>query len=364
MFDSLYVHVPFCNIKCDYCAFYSIGHATAQSMEAYLQRIEEDFKLRSKQCNPLRSIFIGGGTPTTLPDDLFQRLLALIDTYFSKTPTCEWTSEANPESLTENKIKLLAEAGVNRVSIGVQSFNQQERDAIGRKGSIKNLKNTVHTLRQNNIRNVNFDLMFLLPGQTPDSFAASLQAALELEPTHVSAYALTLEEKTPLARRIRQPDDQDFQLFWDTADHVLGKAGLERYEISNFSKPDHHCRHNDDVWHGYTYLGCGPSATSFDGTDRFTQSHSLKQWLQHEPPEIDRITTTQRACEILAFGMRTLKGWNFDDFHRRFGAHPMELKQNELRYLADQQLITLTNNEAKPTKLGLIFNDDILEALI
>lgn len=364
IFESLYVHVPFCNGKCDYCAFYSIGYHTIEQQRSYLKRILQDFRQYAPACAPLRSIFLGGGTPTALFPDILDTLLAAIHSSFTLAPDCEFTSESTPDSLTDETIAILAKHHVNRISIGVQSFIPEERCAIGRRGTLDNLPHIVETLKAYGIRNINFDLMFLLPGQTPKSFQKSLEHALAFEPTHLSAYALTLEEKSPLAHRLKDVDDTLFHEYWNTLDTTLAPNGLERYEISNFAQNGKCCRHNQDVWHGGTYLGCGPAATSFDGTDRFTQPSSLKLWLDGQSPDYDKIPKDQRAAEILAFAMRTTAGWDFDSFKNRTGFDPIALRGPQLEKLAAQKLITLTPASARPTPLGLIYNDTILEELI
>ena len=364
MFRSLYIHVPFCDRKCDYCAFYSLGASTVEQHRDYLDRIQTDFIEWQHRCEPLESVFIGGGTPTVLSSPELKRLLDLVKETFTLTADCEWTCEATPDSLTPEIIETLASGGVNRVSIGIQSFDEAERAAIGRRSSVRSLDKTIRALRENGIGNINFDFIYLIPGQTITSFSESLAKGLEFEPTHVSAYALTREERSVLAKRIDTLDDSLFEQFWDTADNVLQDAGLERYEISNFAMPGRRCRHNDDIWHGQTYLGCGPAATSFDGATRFTQPPSLPRWLRHEPPENDVLPQRERACEILAFGMRTTDGWSWSGFTGRTGFDPLELRGPQLLELKRKGLLDMDDSGAWPTRLGLLFNDDLLSELI
>ena len=364
MFNSLYIHVPFCNRKCDYCAFYSIGASTSEQHRDYLKRLQEDFLQWRPQCAPLESVFIGGGTPTALSPAELKSLLALVRETFTLTDDCEWTCEATPDSLTPEIIETLASGGVNRVSIGIQSFDDAERAAIGRRSSVHGLDKIIRALRENGIGNINFDFIYLIPGQTVASFSDSLKKGLEFEPTHVSAYALTREEHSVLAKRMDAVDDSLFEAFWDTADTVLQSAGITRYEISNFAMPGRRCRHNDDIWHGQTYLGCGPAATSFDGATRFTQPPNFAQWLRHEPPENDVLPPKERACEILAFGMRTTDGWNWSDFTVRTGFDPLDLRGSQLLKLKRNGLLDMDDLGAKPTRLGLLFNDDLLAELI
>ncbi|MBP5641036.1 MAG: radical SAM family heme chaperone HemW [Victivallales bacterium] len=364
MYRSLYVHVPFCFRKCDYCAFYSLGSSTAEQHDAYLKRIQEEFRDNQRHCQPLQSVFIGGGTPTALSPDELSCLLTSIKDSFILADNCEWTCECTPDSLSDSIIAVMAEHGVNRVSIGIQSFHEDELTAIGRRSSIRNLEQIVGRLRRSGIGNINFDFIFLIPGQTPETFADSLHKAVALAPTHVSTYALTREEHSILAKRLEVVDDTFFEQFWDTADTVLGNAGLHRYEISNFSREGFHCKHNDDIWHGQTYLGCGPAATSFDGTTRYTQPANFTQWLNHVSPEQDCLSPHDRACEILAFGMRTLNGWKWSDFTELTGYSPTELRAEQLKKLHVKGLIELDDEGARPTRLGLLFNDDVLAELI
>lgn len=365
MFDSLYIHVPFCAGKCAYCAFFSLGAATSAQHRSYLTALAAECRRQAPHCEPLQTIFVGGGTPSILSPDELEEFLVIIGNNFVLAADCEWTVEANPESLTPEKIALLAAAGVNRLSIGIQSFKAQLRERIGRRGSLAQLPVIMRAARDAGISRINFDLIFAIPGQTLADWRDDLAQALSWQPSHLSAYALTLEEGTTLAQSLQNDlYDDDFVAFWDSCDELLGKQGRRRYEISNFARPGDECRHNQRIWHGASYLGCGPAATSFDGLDRWTNPAQFQQWLDGRPPEVDHIDADARAAEILAFGMRCVAGWQWDEYRQRCQREPMAFRGDALRRLHKLGLITLDADGARPTRQGLLFNDDLVAELL
>ncbi len=364
MYSSLYIHVPFCHGKCDYCAFYSLPDASPALHRQYLSRIREELQAGAPECAPLRSIFIGGGTPSTLAPDEWRALADSIAGSFALAPECEWSVEANPESLTPELIDAWAAAGVNRVSIGVQAFQEHLRQIIGRRGSLAGLPEAARALRAVGIRDLNLDLIFNLPGQTREDWRASLRRALEFEPTHLSAYALTLEEGTRLASSLPPLSDEQFLEFWHDTDELLATAGIHRYEISNFVAPGPQCLHNYRIWKGATYLGCGPAAASFDGVDRRANPSSLDAWLHHTPPELDHIHPDARAAEILVTGLRTLDGWSWSEFQQATGHDARRLRGPQLEKLRRLGLLAVSDDGTRPTPQGLLFHDDIALELL
>jgi oxygen-independent coproporphyrinogen-3 oxidase len=364
-FHSLYVHIPFCEAKCDYCAFYSIPDSSHELRQKYLLRLEEEFSLNSSHTRPLRSIFLGGGTPSSLSIAELTRLFELIRIYFTLLPDCEFSMEANPNSLTAEKLQTATEFGVNRISLGIQSFNPKIRKVLGRKGTLENLQNIHQLIKQNAKLQLNLDLIFNVPGQTLQEWEEDLKHACNMTPDHLSAYSLIFEEDTPLTQRITTTaDDEEFCTFWKTTDQILNAHGLFRYEISNFAKPEKFCRHNFEIWHGQTCLGCGPVAVSFNGINRPANPHTLEDWLNHAPQIDDILPPEKRAAEILAFGLRTTAGWNCKEFEALTGFSPWLLKGDELHQLHQLEMLEMDQENIRPTEKGLLLNDDILEALI
>ncbi len=367
-YRSLYVHVPFCQgSKCDYCAFYSECNSSPELRRDYLDAIKNEFSIHRSECQPLRSIFIGGGTPSALSASELTELLEAIRGNFALTSDCEWSMEANPESLTAEKLAIAAGSGVNRISLGIQSFQPELRQQIGRRGTLERLPELVSAVRHVGIAALNFDLIYAIPGETPQLWQRDLETALSFAPDHLSCYSLIREEGTPFARRSNAEncDSDSFLECWELNDAILGAAGLPRYEISNFAQPARRCRHNWEIWHGQTYLGCGPAAVSFNGVDRPANPSDLQQWLRQAPQEHDHLPRLQRAREILAFALRTVDGWSWSELQDATGFTSDQLSAwPEIQRLQEDGLLIFDSAGLRPTPQGLLFNDTILEELI
>jgi len=367
MTGHLYVHVPFCRRKCAYCAFYSEADADAATIDRYLRRLGEECRAAAAQAGPLQTLYIGGGTPTLLDVGRLRALLATLRLHFRLAPEAEASIECNPESLDDSKAEILAANGINRVSLGVQSFQPEFRRRLGRHGPLP-IRRAVTRLRRHGIGRLGIDLIYGIPGQTLADWAAELAMAIDLGVGHVSAYALTREEGTRLARRCRRtgepPADDDLLAdMWHLAGERLAVAGLQRYEISNYARPGEECRHNQAVWHGAPLLGLGPAAAGFDGDSRWSSPPSLTQWLVGAPAQEDRLPRPARAREILAFGLRTAEGW---DEHRCREAtgHPWHAWRGRLQPLIEAGLLAVDGTRLHPTERGLLLWDTLAEAIV
>lgn len=357
--------MPFCGTaKCAYCAFYSVPGADDKLKTEYLEKLESEFQANEKNTALLESIYIGGGTPTILSGSQLETLFTLIKKYFRLAPGAEISIECNPESLTEEKAEIIA-AFANRASIGLQTFDPVHRSTIGRSGEAEKVYGALELFRKYGIENIGLDLIYAIPGQTIDSWLCDLKKACELNPRHISAYSLTLEEGTKLAagKNIALPPEDISALFWTETGKFLQSQGLERYEISNYSQKNFHCAHNLNIWYGDTYLGCGPAAASFDGLRRWTNPADINEWLAGKSPDFDVIAEKERAKEIFIFGLRTAAGWNSDTFREKTGfdftkwlsALPAEAKDS---------LYVFENNIFKLTQDGLMLCDEIAELLL
>lgn len=373
MFRELYIHVPFCLKKCDYCAFYSIENSTAALRERWLDRIIFDLELHRDRLQDLQSVYFGGGTPTLPDTDFLERMFHRIlrSGIIGLQRNAEITSEANPETINGEKAALLTRY-VNRISMGVQSFHPEKRAVLGRRpASAEHVFTAVEHLRKNGLANLGFDLMYAVPGETLEDWTADLRQAAVLAPEHLSAYALTPEERTPYADRhgLKPPDDELSSAMWHRAGEILQEQGLTRYEISNYAKPGFEAKHNCHVWQGQTYLGLGPSATSFDGTDRWTEPADLNAWIERtEAPETDRIPREKRLREMLIMGLRQVNGWTRSQFRRAVNSDEeadwMRLAGPELLSLQRTGLLTVNEELCRPTETGLEFWNEIAEQLI
>ncbi len=356
--QNLYIHVPFCLRKCDYCAFCSEADAS-RLMRPWLDKIGEGLKPLSGQ--PLHTVYLGGGTPTVLEPELLEELLAMIKKLDSGAS--EISTECNPESLTPAKAAILG-TYVTRVSLGVQSFDPVLRRAIGRCGDPEKIVPAFDMLMKNGLTNLSCDLIYGLPGQSLEDWQRDLTLALRLPVRHLSAYALTVEEGTPLSKRYRNDPACDIR----TADMekltrtILKKAGMRQYEISNYARPGYECAHNQNIWHGETYLGLGPAACSFNGRDRYTQVSSIRDWLDGAEPETDRIPDDARRAEMLMMGLRTVRGWAAGEFERAAGIAPEMLRPAQIASLRRKKMMKLGSMAL--TRHGLDFwNDAALELL-
>ena len=319
---GLYLHIPFCRKRCHFCAFYLVMQeeeriqwflrALASEIGVYAAHF--DFALQR-----ISTVYVGGGTPTAIsPVQLFQ-VLEMVRTKFSLALDCEVTVEATPESLTSDYMDTLIEAGVTRLSMGIQSFDRNERKCLGLSGNLEETIRGIELVKQSGFANVNFDLIFGIPGQTPISWARTLELASEYEPAHLSCYALTVEKGTRLEKSFREGKlnviegniDQQLQM---QAMKYLDRLGFSHYEISNWAKPGRECCHNRRYWLGKDYLGLGPSAQSYMAGCRFGNVSSLDRYcrqLDNETlPILERefLTISQQQKERVVFGLRLLNG--------------------------------------------------------
>ena len=363
-YRNLYIHVPFCLKKCDYCAFYSLDHCDIVSCgERWLNRIHADLLKEQDRLQALDTVYFGGGTPTIFEPDFLKKMFQTVFSAVRTVPSAEITSEANPETITAEKAEILAQY-VNRISMGVQSFSTEKRAVLGRfPATAENVSAAEKFLRAAGLRNLGFDLMYAVPGETLADWQKDLESILALQPRHVSCYALTPEEHTPyaMAHGLAPVDEVLSSDMWHLAGDFLGKHGLMRYEISNYAVPGFEARHNHHVWLGESYLGVGPSAASFDGVDRFTQIDDLEEWLAGKAPEMDSIPRSGRLREILMMGLRTCNGWQSAQWQKIAGKNwtdDPELMQ-VLHDLNSDGLLIVDDQICRPTLHGLEFWNEI-----
>ena len=324
---GLYLHIPFCRQRCQFCAFYLEIHQ-ADAAILFLSSLLTEMRLNGDRQpfgdRPLDSIYFGGGTPTTLMPCQLIALLEAAKQIFGMAHDAEVTVEAHPESVTPGGLSQLREAGFTRISFGAESMDQQELRRVGRPGSVLSTIEAVAAARDAGFIDINLDLMYGLPGQTLATWAASLQGAGALAPTHLSCYALTIEEGTALQTAIQRgrvpaPDDDLQNDMEDLAEEILRQAGYDRYEISNYSQPGFACRHNCLHWTGGQYLGLGPSAQSYVGGRRFGNVSDLTAYNQSLSNEVlpvaefERLIPTDDMGERIVFGLRMTGGISLAD---------------------------------------------------
>jgi|SRR5579884_396842 oxygen-independent coproporphyrinogen-3 oxidase len=331
---GLYIHVPFCRSRCHFCAFYLQMYREDRA-SAYIASLLRELTLYvernpfggSFSGRPLTSVYFGGGTPTTLRPDYLSDILTRIRSAFPVRQDAEITLEAHPDTVTTEGLGLLARTGFNRISFGIQSMEEHELLRVGRRSLLGTAKRAVANARQAGFANINLDLIYGLPGQTLESWLATLRETLSLLPTHVSCYALTIEEGTRLnvdrhRGEVVEPDEELQNRMEDTAQVVLENAGYVRYELSNYARPGFACRHNLLYWTDGEYLGLGPSAQSYLNGCRFGNVEDLGAYHRlieagRVPVEtVERLSPRQRAREAIVFGLRLIEGIDQDLLRR------------------------------------------------
>ncbi|MCM1187665.1 MAG: radical SAM family heme chaperone HemW [bacterium] len=333
---ELYFHIPFCARKCLYCDFLS-GPGDEETKSAYLRALRQETEERAGECGDHRvvSVFIGGGTPSVVAPEQLTALLETVRKCYRLEQDAEITIEVNPGTADGRKLKTYRQAGVNRLSIGLQSAEEEELKRLGRIHTAEEFRETYRAAVAAGFDNINVDVMSGLPGQTPESWRRTLDAVLGLapQPTHISAYSLILEEGTPffeMAGRgeLKLPEEETDRLMYHETAAVLSRAGYRRYEISNYAKPGFECRHNCGYWTRREYMGFGVGAASLMGETRFRNGDSLKAYLQ-DPlgcrEEIQRLSREEQMEEFLFLGLRLTEGIAYGEFAKKFGCTLWEI---------------------------------------
>lgn len=361
---GLYIHIPFCIKKCKYCDFTSYT-GREELFERYIAVLETEMKKYSGEA--VDTVFIGGGTPTILSGGQLRRLLTSAAESFKIEKNAEITIEANPQTLDKNKLAVLRDCGVNRISVGVQSFNDAELAAIGRIHNAETAYNTVRLIRENGFENINIDLMLSLPLQTKKSLAKTLRTAFELEPEHISLYSLILEEGTPLLREVERgevtipEEDTDREAFAYAAAE-LAAHGYAQYEISNFARQGRECHHNIKYWSCGEYIGIGAAAHSYMGGVRFSNTASLEGYLSgnFESGERTALSERDRISEFIIMGMRMTQGISKTEFYRRFGCSVDELFGEAVKKFTDGGFLEEKGDFLCFTSRGIDVSNSIL----
>ena len=365
MSAGLYIHIPFCLSKCDYCDFYSL-RADDGMMDAYLLALQRSLRLLGSQtADTFDTVYIGGGTPSVFGAKRLTETLDTVRRSFRLTDDAQITVECNPSSVTAELADALAFAGVNRVSLGLQSAVAAERSALGRRSTVRQAETALSLLRNAGINDLSLDLMLGIPGQTPQSLRESLRFLESTGVRHVSAYLLKLEEQTPLFERrttLDLPDEDAVCDLYLQAANALEQTGLRQYEISNFAVPGFESRHNLHYWLDEPYLGIGPAAHSFFGGRRFYYPRDMQSFLRGDAPVFDCIGGDKE--EYCMLRLRLTQGLSDKAFFDRFGEHlPQELF-TAAKQLESHGLLTVHGDTIALTKDGFLVSNSVIGTLI
>ena len=340
MIESLYIHIPFCDSICSYCSFKKQIYNEEQSKK-YILNLLDDLK-RIPKCS-LKTIYIGGGTPSSLADNDLEILLSNLKPLLKED--YEFTIESNPENLTFNKAKIFNKYGVNRVSIGVQTFNEKFLKLLSRKHSLNDINEAVNNLLLNNINNINFDLIYGLPFQTLYDFILDIKYLKNFPLTHVSLYSLTIDENTIFNNLKYEEADEDLlRDMSDEATKILSEYGFNKYEVSNYSKPNYESKHNLTYWFDNEYYGIGISASGYENNTRYKNITSLRKYNEGERKfEEEKVDDFNHEYEFIMLNLRTKYGIDLDRYKEIFNKDFLKTYKNEIEKLSD--FIIIYNNK-------------------
>ena len=346
--QSLYIHIPFCDKICDYCDFTKLQYFRNFAI-SYLDALKDE--LESYHIKRLKTVYVGGGTPTALEDDLFEELFKIIDTYTDKV--IEYTFEANPESLSLNKIKMMKKHGVNRVSIGVQTTNDKILKMVNRDHTFEQVQEAVKNLKETGIDNINVDLILGLPHTSETILKEDLKNILSLGVKHVSCYGLTVNPHTVLYNKgFKEPEGDVLRQYYDIVEEILTNNGFIHYEVSNWAKPGYQSQHNLTYWRNEHYYGCGLGASGYIKDIRYKNTINLSQYLTRAfVSEKEEVSERDRLTYQIMLNLRTNDGLDL-----AFVKDKKETIDNLIR----SNLLKVENNRILPTYQGMMILDQII----
>ncbi|MDE5710823.1 radical SAM family heme chaperone HemW [uncultured Bacteroides sp.] len=371
---GIYIHIPFCKTRCIYCDFYSTTRSELK--RSYIRALCTELKERREylQGEPIKTIYLGGGTPSQLAPEDFEEIFRTIREVYGMEHAEEITLEANPDDLTEAYATMLRSFPFDRISMGIQTFDDPTLRLLNRRHDARQALEAVEHCRQAGFRNISIDLIYGLPGETDKRWLHDLQQAVALGVEHISAYHLTYEEGTRIhemlqSHRIREVDEESSVRFFTTLMDTLGAAGYEHYEISNFCKPGLHSRHNTSYWQGIPYLGCGPSAHSYNRKEREWNVASLEAYIRsvesgerlHETEPLDPNT---RYNEYVMTGLRTRQGISPEEVERTFGTARSQYCTHAATPYLKSGSLKLEEGRLRLTRQGIFVSDGIISDLM
>jgi oxygen-independent coproporphyrinogen III oxidase len=361
---SLYVHIPFCSKKCPYCAFYKDIHTEEKEIE-FVKALCQELDAYKKESLSLKTLFFGGGTPTKLSLKNLSLILDKIHTICDTTHLKEITLEANPESLAAEKLKQYKKLGINRISVGIQSYQESELKFLGRWHTREHINTALTALKEQNW-NFNVDLIFGLPKSSTESLQNSLNHVLSFNPPHISTYALSIEENTPFEKKGIRPTSNENELQqYDAIIQSLEQKGYTHYEVSAFSKKGHQCQHNLSYWTFTPYIGIGPSASSFYKNTRYTHPASLKEYISNPTPPLyqeqnESLSKKELIQEFLIANLRKPNGFEHTSFTKLFNESFINMFKKEISVLRQKNWLISTHSKTHVTKAGLRLLNDVL----
>ena len=369
---GIYLHIPYCLHKCGYCDFNSHPE-NREEEEVYVSTLMSEIGHYAPQLDGkvISTVFVGGGTPTILPPASLEKILGNIKNHFNLSTDCEITIEANPATIKQETLAEIRSSGFNRISIGVQSFDDEELKLLERVHNEDEIHTTMDRARLAGFNNLSIDLMFSLPNQTPDKWMSNLQKALKKKPDHISAYGLTIEPATAFFKSHERgllplpPEETQLEMF-QTTNETLQLAGYHQYEISNYARPGFECKHNLNYWDNGDYLGLGAGASSYLNGERFKNTSLPSRYIREVKAEGSAVESTEKLTplhamgETIMLGLRRLKGIAIEDFENRFQISFNKVYGKVIDPLISEGLITLNQNHMALSRKGLFLADSVI----
>lgn len=373
---GIYIHIPFCKSRCIYCGFYSTTNKELK--ERYVDALIREIRMRkdnfarlgtSLSPSSTSTVYFGGGTPSSLSVCDIERIVGALESTFNGTPS-EVTLEMNPDDVTRDYIKAVRQVGINRISMGIQTFDDSRLQFIRRRHNASQAEKAVMTIREEGIHNVSIDLMFGFPNQTMDEWVTDIDKAIALHPMHISAYSLMYEEGTPLFRmlqkgEISQIDDETSLAMYTELINRLTANGYEHYEISNFAMPGYRSVHNSSYWHDTSYLGFGAAAHSYNKDTRSWNIPDLKKYIESIesgvlPSESEVIDADTHYNDLITTALRTREGLNLDDLPQKYREYALVNARKSI----SEHLLEATDSHIRLTREGLFVSDMVMSELI
>ena len=370
---GIYIHIPFCRHKCNYCNFYSL--ASTRYMSQVSQAIVSELQQRKEYLEswPVETLYFGGGTPSFIDVADIAHILETIHTQFQVEPDAEVTLEANPDDLSPEKLIAFKKAGINRLSIGIQSFRQEDLEFLTRTHTAAQVEQCITDAQLASFQNISIDLIYSIPTLSNEGWSENLEMAFSYGISHISAYSLTVEEKTPLAVMIRKnktkPVDENLSLsHYQILTGKMRQHGYEHYEISNFCLPGAYSRHNTAYWQGKPYLGAGPSAHSYNGISRCWNVANLSRYIEtvasgQVDSEQELLSEVTQLNEYIMTSLRTIWGCNLETVRQKFGHDKAEILLNNAKAFIKVNQMVNQDGKLILTSEGRLFTDGISASL-
>lgn len=371
---GIYIHIPFCKRRCIYCDFFSTTQI--EKKNRYIQALCQELQIRKEylQGEEIETIYLGGGTPSLLSEEELKEIFTYIYKVYNVSSNAEITIEANPDDLTSDYVTMLRRLPINRISMGIQTFQEETLKLLHRRHTATQAIQAFHRCREAGFRNISIDLMYGLPNETLDTWIQDLQQAVNLHPEHISAYHLIYEEGTPLwtlkeQHQVKEADEELSVTFFSTLIDKLTEVGYQHYEISNFCRPGLHSRHNSSYWTGKKYLGCGPSAHSYNGISRQWNIASLEEYIKgintNKPIyEIEELDIYTRYNDFVITSIRTCWGMSLSNLHSKYGEKLYHYCLRMAKSHIEQGMLEINDDTLRLTRKGIFISDGIMSDLL